>query len=278
MSIELKEGFQKDIPNEAYHDNRTHISSSALKLFIDNPKLYFKKYELGEEEEEADKAQGAYDFGSYIHTRVLEPHLLDVEYAIYEGKTRRGKVYEDFCQKNEGKIIISRSQVEMADKMMSAYENSGVEIGRHGYHTEVPYTNFFQQGDAELTACTDLMEVPVKVRFDYYKSTSKFASINDVKTTSIASLTQEAVQEACNKYGYHISAAMYVDVATALTGKKHDFYFLFMSKKAPYDVKLFRASEEMLERGREEYQMGLQKLKEARETGIWWESKIEELY
>lgn len=273
----LSRGFTKGISNEDYHNDRTHVSSSGLKLMLTNPKLYFEQYVLGKPNEE-DKPQTAYDFGSYVHTRVLEPHLLEEEYAIFEGKKKAGKAWEDFKEEHgEGKILLSRSQVDMADKMLYSYENSGVEIGKHGFNTEVGYKTFFTGGDAELTACTDLLGIDVKVRFDYYKNKNGFASINDVKTTSVASLDLDNVQEICDRYNYDLSAALYVDVAQDLTGKEHDFYFLFMSKKPPFDVRLFRASEQMLQRGREKYQTALIRLSEARETGIYYESKIQEL-
>ena len=49
-----------------------------------------------------------------------------------------------------------------------------------------------------------------------------------------------------------------------------------MSKK-DHKVALYRASEEMLERGRAEYLEAIEKLKIARETGIYFENKIQEL-
>jgi len=274
----LKSGFLEGISNEEYHDDRSHVSSSGLKMMLTNPKLYYSQYVMGEEDKE-DKPQAAFDFGSYIHSRVLEPHLIEAEYAIYEGKTKRGGVWDTFKEDNPNKILLSRAQVEMADKMLHQYENSGIEIGKHGFNTEVPFTSFFTNGKAELTACTNLLGVDVKVRFDYHKMDIEkgYASIQDVKTTAEGNLSKENVQEVCDKYHYDLSAALYADVAMDLTGVKHDFYFLFMSKKAPFDVRLFRASEEMLQRGREKYELAICSLGEARETGIYYESRIEEI-
>lgn len=272
----LLEGFISDVPNDDYHGDKTHVSSSGLKLMLYNSKLFYEQYVLDKPDEE-DKPQSAFDFGSYIHTCVLEPHLLKEEYAIFPGKVKRGKEWEDFKANNSDKIILSQSQVDMAEKMMYSYHNSGVEIGKHGFNTEVSYNSFFKNGYAELTACTNILGVDVKVKFDYYKNKDGFASINDVKTTSEGSLTKESVKSICDKWHYDLSAALYVDVAELLTGEQHDFYFLFMSKKPPYDVRLFRASEAMLERGRLKYQEAILKLADARETGIYYESKIQEI-
>lgn len=267
-----------NIPNEVYHANRTHVSSSGLKLLLKNPKLYYEQYVLGKTDEEVPAAlQNAFDFGSYIHARILEPHLIDEEFATFTGKMRRGKDWEAFKENNPEKIILSESQIRVANCMIDRYENSGIEIGKHGYNTEVPFSSFFTNGKPELTACTNILGVDVKVRFDYYKKKKGFASIQDVKTTSEQDLSLENVQNICDRLDYDLSAALYCDVAAQITGVEHDFYFLFMSKKPPYDVQIFRASATMLERGREKYESSLLLLKEARDTGIYYEQKILEL-
>ena len=90
--------------NENYHGDRKFKSSSTLKLFLKDPKEYYKRYISGEPREEIYKS--AYDFGSYMHSIILEPEKTDSEFAIFDGATRRGKAYEEFKSANEGKTII----------------------------------------------------------------------------------------------------------------------------------------------------------------------------
>ena len=66
----LKIGINK-CDNEDYHKDRKFKSSSTLKLFLKDPKEYYKRYVVGEEREEMYKS--AYDFGSYMHSILLEP-------------------------------------------------------------------------------------------------------------------------------------------------------------------------------------------------------------
>jgi hypothetical protein len=270
----LVEGFSKGASNEAYHSNTTHVSSSGLKTMLYSPKKYYERYVLGKEDTEP-KPQAAFDFGSYIHSRVLEPELVESEYAFFEGAVKRGAAWDKFKLENSDRIIMSNAQVKMADKMMDSYQNSGIEIGVDA--TQTPFSNFFQGGESELTCCAPMDGIDCKVRFDYYKSGEDFYSINDVKTTALGNLDIESVEDICELYHYDLSAALYADVAQAVTGHEHAFYFLFMSKKPPFDVQLFKASDAMLARGREKYRTALHNLNNALETGIFYENKILEL-
>ena len=93
----LKIGINK-CDNEDYHKDRKFKSSSTLKLFLKDPREYYKRYVLGEEREDTYKS--AYDFGSYMHSLLLEPDKTNDEFAVFEGATRRGKAYEEFKSNN----------------------------------------------------------------------------------------------------------------------------------------------------------------------------------
>ena len=82
----LKLGVNK-CENEDYHADRHFKSSSTLKMFLKDPREFYKRYVKGEKREDGYKS--AYDFGSYVHSIILEPHQTDKEFAIFEGATRR---------------------------------------------------------------------------------------------------------------------------------------------------------------------------------------------
>lgn len=270
----LKLGFNKDIDNQTYHDDREYVSSSGLKLFLKNPRAYYKSYVLNQDQEQIN--QSALDFGSYIHCRILEPHLLDKEFAVFTGHMRRGKVWEEFEEDNKDKIIITKSQKNSADELLENFENATVILGQKEIEKEVPVSSFFLHGNAEETLCHEIGGIKVKTRFDYRKEFEDFGSINDIKTTNEYVDTKEQVEKICAKWGYDISAALYVDVATEVTGKPHDFYFCFISKKDG-DCRLYRASEQMLQLGREKYLKAIEGLSKARKTGVYYENRIEEI-
>ena len=184
---------------------------------------------------------------------------------------------------NKDKTIITSSQKSLVDMMISQYEETTVRLGLHGEEVDVPISSFFTDGVAEETLCGEINGYKVKTRFDYRKVEKigdrvEFASINDLKTTAapMGSATLEDVEEICKHWGYDVSAALYVDLVTQETGIKHDFYFVFMSKKDSV-CRIFKASEAMLERGRKRYLDAIEVLKEAEKTGIYFSSTIEEL-
>ena len=70
-------------------------------------------------EEREDTYKSAYDFGSYMHSLLLEPDKTDDEFAVFEGATRRGK--RRFKSNNEGKTIITASQAQQALDLYNLY-------------------------------------------------------------------------------------------------------------------------------------------------------------
>lgn len=268
----LKEGFNEGFNNEEYHADRQYKSSSALKLILKDPRQYYKTYVLNEPQ---DMNKAALSIGSYVHTRILEPHLVEEEYTIFTG-VKRGAAWEEFKEKNEGKTILSSSQKALADSMISEFEKSTILLGNADNEKEVYISSFFEHGTPEETLCGYIDDYPIKVRFDYRKEFEDFGSINDLKTTASPMGTLEEVEDICNYWDYDISAALYVDMVTQATGKPHDFYFVFISKKN-YETKIFKASEGMLERGRQKYKKAIAKLKECEKTGVYFENTIQEL-
>lgn len=270
----LKLGINGNVSNEDYHADREYVSSSGLKKMLYNPKSFYEEYVLGEEGEVLSGA--ALDFGSYVHCAILEPHLLDVEFAVYEGVYRRGIKWDEFQKEHEGKILITKSQYDKAQTLIKSFSTTNVLIGKQGRDKEVPVTSFYTGGYPEQTLCGEINGIKVKVRADYIKEFEDFASINDIKTTGEYIGTAKAAERVCATWGYDLSAALYVDMFSQHLGKPVDWFFTFLSKKNS-ECKMYKASEQMLEKGREKYMMAIEALKKARETGVYYINKIESI-
>jgi hypothetical protein len=270
----LKLGLNDYITNEEYHDDREFISSSGLKMMLNNPRKFHKEYVLNEGIK--GSSNPAFDFGSYVHCAILEPNLLDEEFAIFDGIQKRGKTYEECVSKNEGKTIISRVQAANAQKLIDSFNEAKVVIGPQGHDKEVNVSSFYTGGYAEQTCTAEIDGIKVKVRSDYRKVFDDFASINDIKTTGDNIDTATAAERVCSIYDYDLSAALYVDIFSMVSNLPHDFYFTFLSKKNG-ETRMYKASEQMLEAGRKKYKKAIELLKEARETGRYYINKIEEI-
>ena len=272
-SVKLKLGINEYISNEDYHADREYISSSGLKKILVDPRGFYKEYVLNEG---SQLSSSALDFGSYLHCAILEPHLLDEEFAVYDGAMKRGKKFEQFAEENEGKTIITTSQEQQAKRLINNFNEATVVIGKQGHDKEVQISSFYSGGFAEQTFCHEINGIKVKVRTDYRKEFEDFGSINDLKTTGDIADTARDASRICDAWGYDVSAALYVDVVSAVTDKPHDFYFTFLSKKNG-EVRIFKASEAMLERGRKKYLEAIELLKKARDNRIYYVNEIKEI-
>lgn len=272
MATEFKliEGINPKCSNEDYHNDREYLSSSGLKLILKDPKKFYETYIEDKEAEDSNK--DAFAIGTYLHLLILEPHLVNEEIAVYEGKTRRGNDWDVFQEENEGKTIITASQKALCDGLYENYKKTLLKLNDR----KVEASSFFIKGEAEETICTELRGVKVKIRTDYRRHDKKYHSIVDVKSTGELIGTREQAEAVVEQWDYDLSAALYCDVVSKVTGSFPDFFFCFLSKKNG-ECKIYKASEAMLERGRAKYNAALDRIIEARETGIYYENKVEEL-
>ncbi len=272
MSL-LKLGFNKDIKNQDYHDDREYISSSGLKLLYNDPREFHRKYVLGISD---NQSSAALDLGTYVHARILEPETVDAQFAVFSGAIKSGNNWKKFKEENSEKIILSTNQKIEADTLIRNFYDATVMLGDQKHERTVKVSSFFEKGVPEESLCVELDGIKVKTRFDYRREFEDFGSVQDLKTTRDFIPNRKSAEIICARMDYDLSAALYVDSVEKATGKPHDFYFCFLSK-ANGDIKMFRASKQMLEVGRKKYKEAITLLKEARSTGIYYKNKIEEI-
>ena len=227
---EIKKGLIKDLPNEQYHADLTHLSSSNLKLLNGNAADLQKFYDTRILKLPADKrSSSAFDIGSYLHSLILEPHLTDSEFAFYKGAQRRnkegeeytsyirrGKEFEFFKSRNEGKTVLGMDQKEGLDALYQLYLSNPAAV------------DILAGGDSEVSLFGDIKGVKTKVRADKLNIERRY--IVDIKTTSF-DITQEAFKETMLKWGYPFSSAMYLRMFEEFLGFKLDFYYVVIGKE-----------------------------------------------
>ena len=79
---------------------RNRLSYSALCAFKKSPNHLLKYWEG------KTKVTDAIQFGSIIHKLLLEPDSFNDDYAVFEGKIRSGKKWQEFKATNDNKQII----------------------------------------------------------------------------------------------------------------------------------------------------------------------------
>jgi hypothetical protein len=127
----------------------------------------------------------------------------------------------------------------------------------------------------ELPEAQRSMFLPIKIRVDYNSIIKGY--ILDIKVTK--SVGQSVFPFEIEEYGYHIQAAMYLDVVKCVLGRDYDtFIFLCAGNVPPFHSIKYIASERMIQSGREDYiwklEMIYKALKENSFPGLEYYSEI----
>ncbi|ENE6503522.1 PD-(D/E)XK nuclease-like domain-containing protein [Salmonella enterica] len=160
-----------------------------------------------------------------------------------------------------GKTILSSEQLELATSIQQAlFSNSDAHslLCNPERQSEVSYFGIDEETGLEI-----------RVRPDIELRTSEDNICADLKTISIGNVRQDRIKERLHREiidrDYHLSAAMYCDVAGL-----DSFSWIFVNKEPGYHwVAVVQASEEELELGRQEYRRVLRQIYDAMESDVW---------
>ncbi len=183
------------------------------------------------------KVNEAMDFGTIIHTAILEPDKLAGSYAVFTGKTRRGKAWDAFKAENEGIPIVSQQTEDaipiICDNVAKNHEAMGI------LNQSAKEVSMFWE---ESCGCQ------CKARLDVVDFDGRL--IADVKTTSKIGFRQFSRQ--VFDTGLMIQVGHYAQAFRKCTGADHNptFWFLCCESVAPYRVVCRPLSEEAVEYGR----------------------------
>jgi hypothetical protein len=217
------------ISNFDYHADVHHLSSSSLKMILKDPRLYFETYIL---KQHPQSSADHFAEGSLVHSLILEPHKVATDYAIFPGMRKAGAAWESFKESNLNQICLSQAQMLRCEKLYNTYSSMGAA------------TELIKDGIAEHNMVGCIQGIPVKARADYISPQRNI--IIDVKTTSMPS-GKEEFYNTMLQYSYHLSAALYANIAwqTYPGEVPFDFYWIVLSK-ADGQCHVYKASEETM--------------------------------
>ena len=231
-----------DMSNEDYHAGNGFYSSSQLKDALKSRQVFFNKYISKVEKQ---KQIEAFVVGNAAHTLLLEPELYSSEYAIFKG-VKRGAKFEQFKKDNPGKVILGNMQESKIRSWVGAVQGNKLAA------------QFFQGGTAEKSIFSEINGLKLKARYDYMIPSKGL--ISDLKTTS-GVLTEKSLRDKVYSFGYHVSAALYLDMFNKVyDGKLKEFYLVFVSKDT-LEVKVVKLDDSILAEGRERYIHAIEEIK-----------------
>jgi len=217
----------KKMSNSQYHKS-DGISSSDLKLLEISP-LHLKHKELFTYE------SNVFDLGSLVHKMVLEPEDLEKEFVKlpeFNLRTKTGKEEKaKFEEENQGKTIISPADWEKAEKRAKNILTIAGNLIKKGKCEE----SYFVEDEYGLIR---------KCRPDCY--IEAMGVVIDIKTTQ--STKPYDFQKSIYEYRYHWQAYWYMKVLELAGKKVNQFIFISVEKKEPFMVRLFRMSENAINR------------------------------
>jgi hypothetical protein len=207
----------------------------------------------------------AMEFGTAVHTAILEPDIFVRDYVVapkFDRRTKDGKAAaEAWESENAGKTALTADQMAAIEQMVASIRA----------HTGA--ARLLSNGLAEMSGFWIDQETGIecKCRPDFLavaeNHPEQLTAIVDVKTCVDASA--DSFARAIATLGYDVQVAFYQDGLKALTGRTIPFYFVAVEKDAPYAVAAYKASDEVIEVGRAKYRAALQLLKWCRDNDQW---------
>lgn len=241
---------QEYMSEDDYHRHEA-VGSSQLKTILKSLGRY--KYEC-EHPKERTKAM---KFGTALHLAVLEPKRFKSEVLTMPEFSGTGSrlAKDKWLTENHGKLIISSD--EMADLLLMLKSISAHNVA----------SSLLVGGKAEISYFWDDPETGIKckARPDFRRSSGVLV---DIKTTEDASL--EDFSRTILNYGYHISAAHYLNGVSRVLGQEFEkFIIIAVEKSPPYGVQVFEIDFGTLEKGQELVKRALLKLKNAKDLNYF---------
>lgn len=252
------------LTNAEYHA-RPEVSKSGLDLVHRSPLHFWNRYL--NPDRVAEPPTEAMILGSALHTRVLEPHLFDDEYAVapyYDRRTKEGKmIWADFEQEAAGKTPLKAedaARIQAMGQAVYAHKAARVLLTQPGKAEQ----SYFWTDDETGERC--------KCRPDWHSEDRRI--IVDVKTTEDAS-PRKFLHSSVMGWRYHTQAAFYMQGLP----EAEAFLFVVVEKKPPFAVAVYSLPAKLIERGLEEAKADLRRIAECRAANHWpsYSEAIEEL-
>lgn len=244
-------GFKLGMDFGEYRSMTDYVSVSELKAFKESPYHYRDRYILKIDNE---KKRPSMSLGTLCHCLLLEPHKFEAEYFVSDvRKDARTKAYQEVLEQAGSKTVISDVELERAK---TCVEESKKYLGLHLEHKDsaVEASMFYDGGQ--------FFPMKVKGRVDLFSGRDGF--IHDYKTTE-DTVDNESVTRSCEKWGYHLQVAFYMDLFEAIHGyRAKGFKWTFQQTSYPFACYQYICDEETEALGRLEYQAIMQNLLESR--------------
>jgi hypothetical protein len=225
------------------------LNASLLKCMLTSPRMFRHR------QQEPLQDNDALRQGRACHTAVLEPDRFLLDYAVWRKSNGRryGKKWDEFCDVNSDKTVLTEEQYTLACKLRDVVRNhpvAGRYLSEPGAQTEVTFT--WEHSRTGLT---------LKSRVDWLGS-----ALIDIKTCRDPA--PHAFAAASVRYGYPLQMAMY-NSALIAAGEQRPIKIIAMQKVEPFDVVVYDLPDETLMIGEEQLERALDQYIDCMAANKW---------
>ncbi len=217
--------------------NREPVHFTNLKQMSLSPAHYLSAVQTGHHK----KCFGA---GRLLHFLVLGG-----DYVVYEGK-RQGNAWKDFAEKNSGREIFTRAEVERERQVAEA-------VLRH------PIAGPLLVGERELEVEWEWLGRRCSSRLDVLGP----RRVVDLKRSSTSE--PERFSRAAVRYGYHAQGAFYEAAARHIGREVDEVNLIAVEAVAPYAVPVFRLTRSALLVGQKVCRLWMERLLSCEAVNEW---------
>lgn len=244
MGEQMKPGIYGGISNADYHRDEALGSTSLKTLATKTPAHY--QYDKAN-----PKFSDAFTLGTAAHSLILEADtsgIVVVKADNWLTKDAKAAKAEALAEGKQPLLTKEMAQViSMYDAVMAH------PLARHAFTRHKAEQSVFWEEDGLLLKC----------RPDAWKP----STLIDLKTTRDANPNEFG--KTAHEYGYHQSAAHYIDGVKAATGEELPFHFVLVEKTAPYLVSVVELDVEAINLGRMLNDRAKRIYRECTESGNW---------
>jgi len=241
--------------DEEYYGDWKYVTNSQLGYLKKGWEYYLMMKQGGKVDSLALR------FGNLVHTLILEPKEYQNKFIVFNkedrpdpsktmlSKLNRGwKDKVEFDAKNSGKILLTMDQYQLGlnlrDKLVGIKEVKDI----------------LDNSQKEVPKCWVDFNTMVECKGKADIVVDGGDMLVDIKTTSKP--VTEFIKSAY-RYNYQRQAAFYLDGFGA-----KEFMFIVIETQAPYQVGIFRCTDNFIEQGREEYISLLELYKEPKNNNV----------
>ena len=223
--------FIKKIEDDSfYYSDYDFVTNSQLGLI----KKDVRTYKLMRDNPHLRTETMPMIFGRAYHVAMLEPNEFMDKVKVFNSATRTTKGYKDFKAENiNAPTIILQKEYDRIMRMQDVLFSHNEVNDLLKPEGEREIANAWQDDDSDVFC---------KGKADYRNG----KTLIDLKTTGDGS--KWGFSNSCKKYGYDRQASFYMDGFSC-----DEFVFITQEKEMPYNVSIFYAGEEFIDRGRDEY-------------------------